>query len=375
MKRSRRCHSASGTVGTHTGYRLDIQQMFICLSQRNLNRITKRRAVNPRARKPVPKWHLRSLITRTPHSTPVPIPPSPLPSIFRIPTELLSLIFAHLPSTESYISLSQTCTRLHAISAVPSTRRSFARTWFSSTCNDVTAPRILHYLACYIRLHTIRGNSHGGCSTRKPWGEESSFQQTRRYRSNRASFTTSLFAAPMAPGPIQSWRHVAFAEWEEGMLVDGCSAARRVRLGRLVARIEEEMRRGEVPRGGWTMENVAGVLGVEDVVFAEAVLGLLSRLMEVRESEEYWAEVRVWFGRLQLVRDWCGCVCRVEKVERGVGWMFGEKDLMAWRAWRFGEKGKLRHWTHQRDPFEKIAWPWRTAVLGVSKHGYDIYRA
>ncbi|RPA72948.1 hypothetical protein BJ508DRAFT_334546 [Ascobolus immersus RN42] len=287
-------------------------------------------------------------------------PARPLPYL---PPELLSHIFTLVSSPSTFLTLTLVSHRFHALASNCLTRRRFASTWFRTYCNNLHTPRILHYLARYVRLHTILGDGLAHCKTTYPVSKEAIFSRTI-YQPGRGwvhrktgkiwPFNWRFFQFPFAPGGT-GWRHFAFAEMQEAMEDGGNWGGR---MARVVGEVDRQMRRLEVPEGGWRMENVEGAMVVEDCVFVLLVRGLMEDWMgrPAREwgpgDEEYWEVQMGWLGRMMLMRQTWGCECRVTEV-RAEGWTFGERDL---KYWRDGLEGGIG---------DKEVLPGPAAVLGV----------
>ncbi|RPA72950.1 hypothetical protein BJ508DRAFT_334548 [Ascobolus immersus RN42] len=277
-------------------------------------------------RQPRLKWtfpYLRSPLVPQIPSPPTPPPPPP-PS--------------HLPDPKTYLSLGRTHPRLSTISLSPCTRRAFARSYFT------THPLpILSYLARYIRLHTILGDGLAHCTTLHPLIDEReaiSYVRPSKCRPPHHAaggepqrMCLLLRERPEGAESI-SWRFHAFAE--VGAAVD---LEEGVVLARLLERIDGAMRSEVVPSGGWDMENVGRVLEMEDVVFAERMVGVVEKRR--RRTEKMGlvglAEKQL-FGRMGLMRDVYGCGCRVGEIE-GCGWRYGERDREAWREYLMSRLG------------------------------------
>ncbi|RPA81473.1 hypothetical protein BJ508DRAFT_326368 [Ascobolus immersus RN42] len=85
-------------------------------------------------------------------------PSSTLPTdkaspLLSLPTELIHDICIRVDDPRTYLALGAANRRLLAIARTRHTRVQFAKHWFSSNCNGVSAPSTIEYIARFIRRH------------------------------------------------------------------------------------------------------------------------------------------------------------------------------------------------------------------------------
>ncbi|RPA72951.1 hypothetical protein BJ508DRAFT_334549 [Ascobolus immersus RN42] len=187
-----------------------------------------------------------------------------LSSFLRLPNEILCQIFTCLPDSRSYLSLQAVNWRLHAAGAIKSTRRRFAKEWFSAHCNDANgeAPSLFEYLARYVRLHCAKGTGHELCalSTQADiglWPPNSS--DWPHIRESRLKDRTTW-----------SWRHQAFSGLQKAQF----SSVTGQLLAKILARIDASMERLVIPKEGWNIKSIGKTFELPDVAFAEAMCRL-----------------------------------------------------------------------------------------------------
>ncbi|RPA71591.1 hypothetical protein BJ508DRAFT_315472 [Ascobolus immersus RN42] len=231
----------------------------------------------------------------------------PLP-ILRLPSELIIQIFSRISTPQTYLTLIKVCRQLYTIGSRSFTRRLFAVAWFNTYCNDAQdqAPRVIEYLARYIRLHCIQGNGDAPCSTVN--------------QLNNLHTGVPVHLMPLYHGNTRhvsegcSWRAHAFAEF-----TIPCFRVQQSELyARAIEQVELTMEHVAAPQEGWTMENISRLLEVPDVVFADSLVRLFHELEEEQTVKSRRCDILAndcndhrYLAGMQLMRDQYICCCTV----------------------------------------------------------------
>ncbi|RPA71549.1 hypothetical protein BJ508DRAFT_315517 [Ascobolus immersus RN42] len=226
---------------------------------------------------------------------------NPSPPSRHLPTELLELVFIHLPDPHTYLTLSTASRHFHAVANAKYTRINFASQWFFTYCDGIHAPEVINWIARFIRRHC---------------GEPPAICTHYDYKLARSR----LSSKPKVIPNIRERLHIANLFYDTKYGPDESLwqfsslwfARRREKFMTEILPRRMELR-GESVEDMPPLEEL--VLDLEDVVMAWDMVGSWQQVA-IEDRDDIWENFTAFaFNRWRFVRKIHGCLCGKEGVQ------------------------------------------------------------